>query len=146
MTTNVSRRQHKYSLIYMEMLQLLSNFPPNLVITWFNTEARLLLDAAGGLILSSDNPLEFHPEIWSLLPTFLKNIYRLAKALNNFPFHNLQNDFYQERSFTISFCSTFDSAFVASATILLPKSELLINLETSDLTTNLFSFIFSSRT
>ena len=27
------------------------------------TEARLLLDTAGGLILSSDNPLDFHPEI-----------------------------------------------------------------------------------
>ena len=30
---------------------------------YFNDGARLLLDLAGGLILSSDNPLDLHAEI-----------------------------------------------------------------------------------
>ena len=33
---------------------------------------KLLLDAAGGLILSSEKLLDFHAEIWLLLVTFLK--------------------------------------------------------------------------
>ena len=34
------------------------------MLIWFNAGARLLLDAAGVLILLSDNPLDLHAEIW----------------------------------------------------------------------------------
>ena len=38
----------------------------------FKEEAILLLDIVSDLILSSDNPLDFHAEILSLLPILLK--------------------------------------------------------------------------
>ena len=39
----------------------------------FNAGARLLTDVVGGLILSLDNPLDFHDEIGPVVwPTFLK--------------------------------------------------------------------------
>ena len=41
----------------------------------YDDGARLLSDVAGGLVLSSDNPLDFHDEIWSLLLIFLKYLY-----------------------------------------------------------------------
>ena len=41
---------------------------------WFNEGARLLSNVAGNLILSSGNPLDFHAEIWSVLPTFIKDL------------------------------------------------------------------------
>ena len=49
----------------------------SLIIVFFflsqrNAGARLLLDAAGGLLISSGNPLNFHAEIWSLLAIVLK--------------------------------------------------------------------------
>ena len=47
-----------------------SNVTWNLQLQWFNTGARLSLDAAGGLILSSDNASDFHAKIWSLLAIF----------------------------------------------------------------------------
>ena len=74
--------------------QLSSNFTRDLVLIWFNTETIVLLDAAGGLVLSSDNPFDFHAEIWSLLAIFW-NIYRLIETVNNFACHHLYNDFYQ---------------------------------------------------
>ena len=40
---------------------------------WFNFGERLLSVVEGGLILSSDNPLDFYAEI-SVLPIFLKNL------------------------------------------------------------------------
>ena len=41
---------------------------------WFNDGARLLSNVVEVLILSSDNPLNFHARIWSVLPNFLKNL------------------------------------------------------------------------
>ena len=65
-----------------------------LVLIWFNTGGRLLLDAiGGGLILSSGKALDFHTKIGLLLAIF-KNIYRLVKTINNLECHDLQNDFY----------------------------------------------------
>ena len=37
--------------------------------------ARLLSDVVGSLIISSDNPLNFHSEIQSVLPIFLKYLH-----------------------------------------------------------------------
>ena len=42
------------------------------MLIWFIAGERLLLDAAGMLMISSDNPLDFHCEIWLLLPILLK--------------------------------------------------------------------------
>ena len=41
---------------------------------WFYDGARLLSDVAGDLIFLSDNPLNFHAEIWSVLQVLLKNL------------------------------------------------------------------------
>ena len=41
----------------------------------YDDGARLLSDVAGGLVLSSDNPLDFHDEIWSLLLIFVRYLY-----------------------------------------------------------------------
>ena len=46
--------------------QLPINFTLVLKSIYFNEGARLLLDVEGCLILSSDNPLDFHDEIWSV--------------------------------------------------------------------------------
>ena len=35
----------------------------------------VLYDVVGGLIVSSDNPVDFHDKIWSELPTLLKYLY-----------------------------------------------------------------------
>ena len=43
--------------------QLPSNFTHDLVPIEFNAQSRLLLDAARGLILSSDNPFDYQTEI-----------------------------------------------------------------------------------
>lgn len=48
----------------------LNSFHQIFSIIQFNPEVRLLLDAEGGLILSSDNPFNFHTEISSLLTIF----------------------------------------------------------------------------
>ena len=50
-----------------------SNFVLVLKPMWFNFGERLLSVVEGGLILSSDNPLDFYAEI-SVLPIFLKNL------------------------------------------------------------------------
>ena len=63
------------------------------MLTWFNAGAKFLWDAAGSLILSSDNRLDFYVKIELLLAIFLKS-YRLAEAVNNFEGHILQNDLY----------------------------------------------------
>ena len=55
-----------------------------------------MLDAAGSLILSSDNSFDFHAEIWSLLVYFW-NINRLIEILNDFVCHYLQNSKYLYR-------------------------------------------------
>ena len=41
----------------------------------FNKGLRILLDLAGGLILSSDSALDFHSTIWQVSPIFLKYLY-----------------------------------------------------------------------
>ena len=51
--------------------------------------ARLLLFIVGGLITSSDNPLDFHDEICFYYYYFFKNICSLAGILNNFLQENL---------------------------------------------------------
>ena len=40
------------------------------MLTWFNAGAKFLWDAAGGLILSSDNRLDFYIKIGLLLVIF----------------------------------------------------------------------------
>ena len=40
------------------------------MLVWFKSGARLLLDGIGDLILLSDNPFDFHAEMWSLLTIF----------------------------------------------------------------------------
>ena len=53
-----------------------SNVTFVLLPKWLNTGARLLSDVVRGLIRqSSDNPLDFHDEIRSVLPIFLKYLY-----------------------------------------------------------------------
>ena len=49
----------------------------------FDAGAILLLDEAGGLRLSWENPFDFHAEIWLLVAIF-ENIYRLDEQLNKF--------------------------------------------------------------
>ena len=44
------------------------------MLLWFNAGARLLLDAAGGLLLSSDNPFHFHAVTLLLLAIVLKYV------------------------------------------------------------------------
>ena len=47
-----------------------------LVPTYFNKGLRILLDVEGGLILSLENPLDFHVKIWLLvLLILLKYLY-----------------------------------------------------------------------
>ena len=62
-------------------------------------------------------------------------------------FHHLQNDGKKLETNTCNFfilsCSLFNSVFVANVAIFLSESELSINLEISDLSTNPFSFIFA---
>ena len=55
--------------------QLPSNFTLVLTPIQFNEGARLLLDVTGGLILSSENPLDFQAKICSVLSIFLKYLY-----------------------------------------------------------------------
>ena len=43
-----------------------------ILLRWFTDDLRILLDVAGALILSSDNPFDFHAEILLLLEAFLK--------------------------------------------------------------------------
>ena len=54
-------------------------FPLNptyiILAAYFSVGARLLLDVVGGLMASSDNPLDFHSEISSVLPISLKYLY-----------------------------------------------------------------------
>ena len=74
--------------------QVRTNLTRDLVLIWFIAGARLLLNAAGGLILSSDNPFDFHTEISSTLPFFKYQ----TKTKNNFACHHLQDDFYHENN------------------------------------------------
>ena len=53
----------------------------------FNDVARVLSDVTRGLVLSSDNPLEFYYQNF-------RGIYRLAEILNNFECHHPLNDFW----------------------------------------------------
>ena len=52
--------------------QFLPNVTATLLLIKLNEGTRILLDVAGGLILSYDNPLDFHTKISLLLPIFLK--------------------------------------------------------------------------
>ena len=62
-----------------------------LLLSYPGVGARLL---SGGLITSSDNPLDFHSEILLVLLIFFKDICALAEILNNFAHHLFQNKFY----------------------------------------------------
>ena len=65
------------NLIFSCFKQSPLNFTVVLVPTKFNKELRILLDVVGGLILSSDKPLDFHDKmLLSLALTVLK--YLLA--------------------------------------------------------------------
>ena len=59
-------------MIFSCIKQPPSNFTRTLSLIKCNEGVGLLLGVVGGLILSSDNPLDFHAEILSLLPIFLK--------------------------------------------------------------------------
>ena len=68
-----------------------------LVPTKCNEGLRNLLDVVGGLLLSSDNPLDFYDKIiLGLSLAVLKYLYALVEILTNFGCHLLQNDFYHE--------------------------------------------------
>ena len=54
----------------------------------------LLLDVAGGLILSSNNPFDFHTEILFLLATFFEISKNWLKHYRFFRYHHLSSDFY----------------------------------------------------
>ena len=54
--------------------QFPSNFTCIVTLKLFIPGLRPLLDVDGGLILSSDDPFDFHAEIYLLLPVFLKNL------------------------------------------------------------------------
>ena len=56
--------------------QLPLNFTCIVLPVYFSVGADVL---SGGLITSSDNPLDFHSEIWSLLLIFLKYVSWNAK-------------------------------------------------------------------
>ena len=45
-----------------------SNFILVLFLLWFNDREKHLWDVARALIFLSENPLDFHAEIWSVLP------------------------------------------------------------------------------
>ena len=49
----------------------------------------------GGLVISSDNPLDLHDEIVLVEGVTSKYLY-VGWKLNNFEYHHLQNDFYLE--------------------------------------------------
>ena len=51
------------NVILSSFKQLPVNFNPVLLPIWFNTKERVLSDVAGGLVISSGNPLDFHFEI-----------------------------------------------------------------------------------
>ena len=55
--------------------QPLSNFTLVLLSIELNVGARLLSYLAGGLIISSVNPLDFQDEIRSVLPIFYNYLY-----------------------------------------------------------------------
>ena len=55
--------------------QLPSNFTLVLLPTQLNAGARQLSDVVGGLTTSLDNPLDFHHEIWLVLPNVSKYPY-----------------------------------------------------------------------
>ena len=61
----------------------------------FDADFMLLLGAQGGLILSSDNPFDFHAEI-RLLLAIMETLNNLAETLNNFAFHYFQKTFTAE--------------------------------------------------
>ena len=68
------------------------NFTLILVPKKSNEGLNILLDVRGGLILSSDNPFDFHDKILlSFALALLK--YLLSEILNKFECHHLQNDF-----------------------------------------------------
>ena len=54
-------------------------------------------DVEGGLVVSADNPLDFHDEIYNVLSISLK-YFLLVEIINNFVCHLLQNDFCQENN------------------------------------------------
>ena len=55
-----------------------SNFNRDLVLIWLHG-SKLLLDAAGALILSSENLLDFHFETLLLLAVYLKKSWNWLK-------------------------------------------------------------------
>ena len=59
-------------MVFSCFKQFSLNFVLALVAIYVKEEARLLSDVEKGLILSSDNSINFHAEIWSVLPIFLK--------------------------------------------------------------------------
>ena len=108
------------------------------MLIWFKERARLLFIVIGGLILLSDNALDFHDEMWSLLPIFLKhlNLSRSAEVLDNFEFHHLQNDFYHQNNLNqILEFLLFFLALYYFILIIVSKSVLFMNPEISDLLT-----------
>ena len=153
MAKKVSWRQHKYWRFYVTFFfffQFPSNVTQNLVLIWFNTGARSLLDTAVGLIFSSDSPLDFYTKIWLLLVIVL-NKYSLAVTLNNFVFHHFQITFTMEVTgmkhlevsliyLALLLILLLLFSILASVAIFLSKSELSINPEISDL----FYFLFLS--
>ena len=76
--------------------QLPSSFTCFLVLLrYFISGLRVrLLDVDGVLILSLDNPFDFHAVTLLVLATTL-NIYRMGEILHNSEFYHLQNDSYQ---------------------------------------------------
>ena len=75
----------------------------------------------GGLIVSSENPLDFHDKIL-LVVGVISKFYISVEKLNNFEYHHLQNDFYHENRLNqmfLIFAIDFEQVNVLFETIFL---------------------------
>ena len=70
-----------------------------------------------GLIVSSDNHLDFHDKIMLVVGAY-RNICILVEILTNFVYHHLQNDFYHENKFNQMFLIFFNSFSMSKCLIL----------------------------